>query len=62
MPKAEYTVIGELKRRIATFGQRAKKGELLHAGLKAMKSMNDDALRVALAAMPTIRTGRPNKG
>ena len=62
MPKAEYTVIDKLKRRVATFGQRTKKSELLRAGLKALTSMSDDTLRAALAAVPTIRTGRPNKG
>jgi hypothetical protein len=39
----------------------AKKSELLRAGIKALSTMSDAALLVVLQAVPTIKTGRPNK-
>nr|WP_315233081.1 hypothetical protein [uncultured Albidiferax sp.] len=59
IPKAEYTVLDELKLRAIALAQPAKKSELLRAGIKALAAMSDAALRVALQAVPTIKTGRP---
>lgn len=59
IPKAEYAVLDDLKRRSALLIQPAKKSELLRAGIKALAAMSDTALAAALAAVPTIKTGRP---
>jgi hypothetical protein len=59
IPKAEYTVLDDLKLRSIALAQPAKKSELLRAGIKALAAMSDAALRAALQAVPTIKTGRP---
>lgn len=59
IPKAEYSVLEELKQRAATLAQPAKKSELLRAGIKALATMADSALRAALKAVPAIKAGRP---
>lgn len=61
IPKAEYTVIDQLKRRAAQSGTPAKKSEVLRAGLKALAAMGDAAFIAALAAVPALKTGRPAK-
>ncbi len=62
MPKAEYAAIEALKRRAAQLARPAKKSELLRAGVKALTAMDDKTLLATLQAVPTIKTGRPNKG
>nr|WP_315204418.1 hypothetical protein [uncultured Albidiferax sp.] len=59
IPKAEYTVLDDLKLRAMALAQPAKKSELLRAGIKALAAMSDIALQAALQAVPTIKTGRP---
>ncbi|MBC7682781.1 MAG: hypothetical protein H7172_10635 [Ferruginibacter sp.] len=59
IPKAEYTVLDDLKLRSIALAQPAKKSELLRAGIKALAAMSDAALSAALQAVPTIKTGRP---
>lgn len=59
MPKDEYAQIAELKKRLERAGQPAKKSELLRAGLALLSKMDDAALAASLAAIPTIKTGRP---
>jgi hypothetical protein len=61
IPKAEYLVLTQLKQRAALAGAEAKKSELLRAGIQALARMDDAAFRAALAAVPTIKTGRPAK-
>lgn len=61
MPKAEYAAIDVLKQRAAKLARPAKKSELLRAGVKALSALSDKALLAALGAVPTIKTGRPNK-
>lgn len=61
IPKAEYTQIGELKKRALALGQEVKKSELIRAGLLLLTQHNDAGLRKALAAVPTLKTGRPGK-
>ncbi|MFN9727806.1 hypothetical protein [Acidovorax sp.] len=58
-PKDEYAAIEALKERLASLGQPVKKSELLRAGLKALAGMPDTALRTALQAVPSLKTGRP---
>lgn len=59
MPKAEYAVIEQLKRRASALERPAKKSELLRAGIKALSSLSDEALLATLRAVPIIKTGRP---
>ena len=59
IPKDEYAVIETLKQRAATPTQPVKKSELLRAGLKVLAGLSDAALRSALQAVPSIKTGRP---
>lgn len=59
IPKDEYAAIETLKQRAAALAQPAKKSELLRAGLKALAALSDTALRNALKAVPSIKTGRP---
>ncbi len=61
IPKAEYAGIDTLKSRAMALGVGVKKSELLRAGLMALSAMGDAALRKALAAVPTLKTGRPVK-
>jgi hypothetical protein len=61
IPKAEYSVLGELKQRADKLASPAKKGELLRAGIKALSAMADSAFVAALKAVPAIKTGRPAK-
>jgi hypothetical protein len=61
IPKAEYAVLDQLKRRAAQSGTPAKKSELLRAGLKALAGMEDAAFVAALGAVPALKTGRPAK-
>jgi len=58
-PKDEYAAIEALKERLASLGQPVKKSELLRAGLKALAAMPDAALKTALQAVPSLKTGRP---
>ena len=59
IPKAEYLVIEQLKQRTARLGRQAKKSELLRAGIKTLAGMSESSLTAALAAVPSIKTGRP---
>ena len=61
IPKAEYTVLDDLKQRAARLASPAKKSELLRAGIKALAAMPDAAFLAALGAVPAIKTGRPSK-
>lgn len=59
IPKDEYAVLDELKRRATALLRPAKKGEILRAGIAALKAMDDDAFAAALSVIPTLKTGRP---
>jgi len=61
IPKAEYTVLDELKYRSIKLAIPAKKSELLRAGIKALAAMSDSSFAAAMKAVPTIKTGRPAK-
>ncbi|MDG5974003.1 hypothetical protein H010_01980 [Hydrogenophaga taeniospiralis CCUG 15921] len=60
IPKAEYAIIDLLKTRAIALGTSVKKSELLRAGLTMLKGLNDGAFKSALAAVPTLKTGRPS--
>lgn len=59
MPKNEYAVLDELKQRAVVLQRPVKKGEILRAGIAALKAMSDDAYLAALNTVPTLKTGRP---
>jgi hypothetical protein len=59
IPKAEFAAIETLKTRAIAMGTSVKKSELLRAGLMALQGLNDAAFKAALAAVPTLKTGRP---
>jgi hypothetical protein len=61
MPKDEYAQIAVLKARLSKLGQPAKKSELLRAGIKLLAAMSDNTLKMTLAKIPVIKTGRPKK-
>lgn len=61
MPKTEYAQFAVLKDRLVKLGQTVKKSELLRAGIMQLAAMTDAALKTAMAKVPTIKTGRPNK-
>lgn len=61
IPKAEYTVLDDLKQRAGKLTRPAKKSELIRAGVKALAAMSDVAFMAALKAVPAIKTGRPKK-
>ena len=61
IPKAEYTVLDDLKQRATNLSSPVKKSELLRAGIKALAAMSDTAFLAAVKAVPTIKTGRPSK-
>ncbi len=62
IPKAEFAQIASIKKRAMALGQEVKKSELLRAGLLLLGKQSDTALLKALAAVPTLKTGRPGKG
>ncbi len=59
LPKAEYASIDALKKRAMGMGVSVKKSEMLRAGLMWLNGASDSALKAALTAVPTLKTGRP---
>lgn len=59
IPKTEFAAIDQLKTRAIALGSSVKKSELLRAGLMVLQGLNDAAYKAALAAVPTLKTGRP---
>jgi hypothetical protein len=61
IPKSEYGTIADLKERALSLGRSVRKSEVIRAGLAALKALPQDALARVLAAVPSIKTGRPKK-
>lgn len=61
IPKAEFAQIAEMKKRAMALGVEVKKSELIRAGLQLIAGLQDTAFKKALAAVPTLKTGRPAK-
>ncbi len=59
IPKDEYQALDALKTRALGLGQHVRKSELLRAGIQALSAMGDRAFLKAVAAVPTLKTGRP---
>lgn len=60
IPKDEYAAFELLKARAMAQGLAIKKSELLRAGLMALAGLSDARFKAALAAVPTLKTGRPS--
>lgn len=60
IPKVEYATIDALKTRAIGMGSSVKKSELLRAGLMVLKRLSDGDFKTAIAAVPTLKTGRPS--
>ena len=61
IPKAEYMVLDALKLRATELKATVKKTELIRAGIKALAALPDAAFLAAIAAVPSLKTGRPLK-
>jgi hypothetical protein len=59
MPAADYELIGALKQRCIALGFAMKKSELLRAGLSVLHGLPDESLARAVAAVESVKTGRP---
>lgn len=59
MPLADYALIGALKQRCISLGIAMKKSELLRAGLAALSALPDESLSRVVAAVETVKPGRP---
>lgn len=59
MPVADYVLIGTLKKRCLALRIAVKKSELLRAGLATLHGLPDDRLKQVVAAVESVRTGRP---
>ena len=61
MPADEYQKIADIKASCLKAGMQVKKSEVLRAGVIALCSMSEAKLKLALANLDKIKTGRPNK-
>jgi hypothetical protein len=61
IPKSEYVLLDEIKQRATRLARPTKKGEILRAGITVLHAMGDEALLAALNAVPSLKTGRPNR-
>lgn len=61
MPEAEYAVLGEIKKACLKAGIEVKKSELLRAGVALLKRLDTEGVKEILAALPSLKAGRPKK-
>jgi len=61
IPKAEYVVLEAMKQRAAQLKVTVKKTELIRAGMKHLATLPDAVFLAAIAAVPSLKTGRPSK-
>jgi len=61
MPKSDYEMIAELKKRCIAAGVPVKKSELLRAGLQMLAFAPEKRLIAAVTALEQVKTGRPAK-
>lgn len=61
MPESEYAQIAVLKKRIADFGGKARRSELVRAGIAALVAMDNVELTAVMARIERIKPGRPAK-
>lgn len=61
MPETEYAQIALLKKRIADFGGKVRRSELLRAGIALLAALDNVELTAAMARVERIKAGRPAK-
>lgn len=61
MPETEYAQIALLKKRIANFGGKVRRSELLRAGIALLAALDNVELTAAMARVERIKAGRPAK-
>ena len=61
MPETEYAQIAVLKKRIADFGGKAKRSELVRAGIAVLSALDNVQLTAVMERVERIKTGRPKK-
>ena len=61
IPKSEYQALDVMKHRAAALQTMVKKTELIRAGIKLLSTLPDAAFLAAIAAVPSLKTGRPSK-
>jgi hypothetical protein len=61
MPKSDYEKLAALKQKCLESGIAVKKSELLRAGLLLLEGVSVAQLLDAIAAVETVKTGRPAK-
>jgi hypothetical protein len=59
MPKSDYAKIAALKQKCLDAGMQVKKSEVLRAGLLLLEASSAKDLLAAVAAVETVKTGRP---
>jgi len=62
MPKSEYNTLRSLKKACKKAGVRAKKGELLRAGLSLLTQQTPAQIQALLVALNSSRDGHPAAG
>ncbi len=58
MPREDYALIDTLKERAGSLELKARKSELLRAGLHALTQLNNDEFRALLDALPPVKKKR----
>lgn len=61
MPETEYAQFALLKKRVADFGGKAKRSELVRAGITLLSALDNVELTAAMARVERIKAGRPAK-
>ena len=61
MPKDEYAQIALMKARLAQWDSLQRKVNYYVRALNCWLAMSDNTLKITLAKIPVIKTGRPNK-
>jgi len=61
MPRTDYQRMALLKRKCLEAGVAVRKSEILRAGLQLLESAPQNQLLAAIAALETVKTGRPAK-
>lgn len=59
MPEQEYAVLAEVKQACLCAGIDVKKSELLRIGVALLGQVDVATLKLVLAALPQLKTGRP---
>lgn len=61
MPETEYAQFALLKKRIADFGGKARRSELVRAGIAVLAALDNVELTAVMARVERIKAGRPAK-